>query len=142
VQVVEVGGGGHAVEVLAERNWEIACGLYYRPRPPGPGASRGGHHFPFFVGATGSDPRGLTFSAVAARGGRLVGIVEAAAPDAVLAAHDFGTGESWPSPAAGDSREDVRARGVRMLGELRAANPAGRLILISDLRGDAPAHVH
>src|SRR5262245_38972689 len=55
-----------------------------------------------FIGCNKDDPN---FKLLFSRDRKIVGVIETEAPEELLAIHDFGTGESWPSGNLNDKWE-------------------------------------
>jgi len=112
-------GSGGSVDILQEKAWEYSPKLFYTVR----------EHDAVRVPPTFFDVVGSGELRMMDSGKGVVGLVLKSEPSSVVILFDQRTRESWPRGLAGESREEARERGERMLGVLREAFPHEGLIL-------------
>jgi hypothetical protein len=124
-------GSGEDVELRMDSFCDPNCAIHYRVLKNGTRLVSDS--------AIGYTPvrETITFQNIAPSGNGLVAIVEASAPDVLLALHDFRTGRTWP---AGSDGRNADATGTALLEHLRTLRP-GNYILGTHVPGNRPAKV-
>jgi hypothetical protein len=109
-------GAGRAIVISTDQACEISCSIYYEVKVGDETAAS-------TCRICSGDADSLTFHAVYASGGNLVGVYEDTQPNRLLLLHDFNTGWSWPRSTPTESSSDTDSRAQKLLDAFQKDHP-------------------
>lgn len=109
-------GDGRAILISTDQACEISCGIYYEVKVLDQIV------VPMSSICSG-DAETLTFKAIFAKEGNLVGVYEETWPERLLLLHDFTTQSSWPRSLPDEGGHQTDSRGLKLLEAFQKEHP-------------------